>query len=545
MKYLLRALAVLVLATMGGCAYYNALYNAQRAFEEAERHALEGRSGVAASTYSTAVQKAKRSYERDKDGRWADDALLLIARAQFGRGSYTDVHEPLRALLEFSRDASMRAQAHAYLGAAQLRLGRPESAAVHLDSALASPSPARGFASLWRARSRRLSGDTAGAMADLKEAFSAPGRTGIDARLEQINWAMLDAQPASAAEAFGSLLADPRSRGWTDSLRSLITVSAARWGADEVRRMTAAALQAPWPGAARDSLLLFRAALAAEAGDYDVAEAEARALASGASTGVADLARLANARWQVQRAETLADLGEARSLLVSAVGNQEAVDLVRGIRVVGVLIERAERNGQALGLFAAAEHARDQLRAPALARRLFIAYADMVPEALWAPKALLAAAALEPTESDMADIRERLDRMSGSVYVAAVRGGVAEGEFVSAEERLQRSLAALVSQATTDASRRDALVEGAVASLDSIRANARTDSLKLRCGGILDSLAFTGILADTVRAVCMRGQPLNIDSLLASDTLRPRRRGRDDLGDSVPRRRVPTDTMVY
>src|SRR5207302_2403896 len=147
---------------------------------------------------------------------------------------------------------------------------------------------------------------------------------------------------------------------------------------------------------------------------------------------------------------------------------------------------KAQSTGQPLALFAAAEIARDRLDAPLLARKLFLAYADLVPDAVWTPKALLAAFALSGEDSARATLRARLERYPGSAYVrhsnvfsdSTLQKASADGDvYTQSEERLDRSLIELVHTANTEADQRDATVVHTVAVIDSMRAVARADSL--------------------------------------------------------------------
>lgn len=193
--------------------------------------------------------------------------------------------------------------------------------------------------------------------------------------------------------------------------------------------------------------------------------------------------------------------------------------MLRNMRAVAVLLEHAQRTGQPLALFAAAELARDELEAPGLARQLFIAYADVVPDATWAPKALLAAADLAPSAEELAAIRERLAGSRDNVYLAALERRDRGVDFEEAEQRLSRTLGALRELAMAEADQRDAGVARAIALLDSARLAARTDSLEIACGALIDSLGIVGIRSDSVRAACMRADTVAIDSFLRVDTL--------------------------
>src|SRR5690606_1795113 len=82
-------------------------------------------------------------------------ALLLLSRARFALDEHDAAAAAMRTLLEQSSDARMRAVAHAYLGAALFKLEEPQSAVVHLDSAVAGlrdHTEEGAFSRLWRAR---------------------------------------------------------------------------------------------------------------------------------------------------------------------------------------------------------------------------------------------------------------------------------------------------------------------------------------------------------------------------------------------------------
>ena len=519
-----RTLPLLAALALPACAYFNALYNARRAFADAERAAARGDLGTAHSAYATSIEKAAKSLRRDPDGRWADDALYLIGRAHFARGDDPKAAAALQRLLASTRDPDLRAGAHAYLGAASLRLARTPEATAHLDSALLHLENDDGalaaFARLWRARARFALGQTAPAWDDLDRAARHRGPVGREARLEAAARAILEADdPDRAAAAIAALLRDEDAHRTADSLRTLTLHAARRWGPATARRLLEPAARSAWPRASRDGLLLHRARLAALAGDTATANAEAQTIAARATGTAADEARLLLARWQLASASDLDHLDHARTLLVPALAHPDARTLLQAIRMLAVLLERARAGGQPLALFAAAELARDRLGAPALARTLFAAYAELDPDAPWAPKAILAALALDPPAHQADSLRQRLARYRDNAYLATGDDGTA---FQDAEERLARALTPLLQHASVEALQRDAPIVRAAALLDSARAAARADTLRLACSALLDSLRLAGIRADSVRAACLRGQPARVDSLLRVDTLRLR-----------------------
>ena len=154
-----------------------------------------------------------------------------------------------------------------------------------------------------------------------------------------------------------------------------------------------------------------------------------------------------------------------------------------------------------------------------MARALFTAYADVAPTAVWAPKALLAAIALDPEPEEAERLRRRLEAHRGNVYLLALSGGEPGPRYEEAENTLASVLSDLLRRADEEATRRDALVVQTLARLDSLRAAMRADSLMAGCNALLDSLGIGGIRADSLRAACVRADSLRMDSILTIDTV--------------------------
>ena len=505
----MRAIApAALLVVMGGCAYYNSLYNAERAFSDAEQAAARGEGSTALNDYGIAIEKAKRSLKRDPDGRWSDDARFLIARAHFGRGDIPAARPELERVLAESGDGSLKAGAAAYLGAVDIHEGREEAGIQRLTAALAG-DPAddmRAFAHLWRGRARLALGDSAG-WNDLDDAAAIAAPAGTAALLERVTWAATSDDYARALQSFADIFQRAETVRWADSLRALARHAAVQFDPHRAR-MLLVPEQGPWNARDRDRIALFRADLALMGGDTAAAIAEARAVADRATGPTADGARVVMARISLGSARETEELNDIRAALLPAIANTDAQRLIREIKTVGVLLERAQA-GQPLALFAAAELARDELRSPRLARSLFLAYAALAPDAVYAPKARLAANALAVDGAP-----EPIGADTSNVYVAAMRGRGGEA-FTAAEQGLQRALAALRTDATRVADQRDASVRTTIAQLDSVRAAARRDSVSLSCGLMLDSLAIAGVRGDSIRAACIRGATLRMDSIIA------------------------------
>jgi hypothetical protein len=511
-----RAFAAIVsFALLGACGYFNAMYNARQQFDEGRRAAARGESSAATNAYRDAIERAASSFRNHPDSRWADDALLLIARARWELGEHAAARAAAEELLLRSGDAGLRAAAHAYAGAAALRSNDP-IARMHLDSAAArDEGEFLTLALLSRAKLRFRAGE-GGAWTDLERASAGSGDFASEARLEAAARAVAEADTARMRLAFASLFDDRAAGRWNDSIAALLDIAAARAGARFAWSLAAPIENARWVGEERNGVRFRRIHFLAAAGDTVAAIGEALGLADRGDIVVAGKARVAAARLRFASSVSMDDVLDLRGVLLPAIADPDSRTLLRTIAAIEVLLELAAA-GQPLALFAAGELTRDALGAPLFARSLFLAYADIAPDALWAPKALLAAAALGGGHAD--GVPARFEARSDNVYVRAILDHADPAEFEAAEERLERSLVALRQAAFTAADQRDLRVVRAVATLDSLEVAALADSMRLVCGQMLDSLALTGIRGDSVRAACVRSDSALINKFLAIDTL--------------------------
>jgi hypothetical protein len=303
-----------------------------------------------------------------------------------------------------------------------------------------------------------------------------------------------------------------------DTVADLALEAVATFGAGPTRQMLNATLP-DWLAAARDSLVLMRAELALRAGDTLTATTELTQLASRAAINVANAARVKVAHAYLRSADELSDLREVRAVLLPALTHPAVPPILRNMRIVEALVQKAQSSGQPVAVFAAAEIARDELGTPVLARNLFQTFVDIAPQTPWAPKALLAAIALDPDSEAAAALRTRLFSYQNSPYVQSLDGGAEPDAFVLAEERLQRSLQAARTEGAALADQSDIAVGRAVATLDSLRVAAQTDSTRAACGLLVDTLGIVGSRADSVRGACLRADTVKVAEYLAVDTM--------------------------
>jgi hypothetical protein len=532
----MRRLLFVAVATLlaGGCGYFNSLYNANRRFAEAERAVRSGDVEGANRAYREAIAGAAVSYRRHPDSRWADDALLVVGRSRFALGENAAAAAAMEALLAQSTDVQMRAAAQSWLGAARFRLGDAAAAAAPLDSALTTLEPGSGhaaFARLWRARVR-FDQSRADAWDDLTHAAHARS-TAWEASLEGIRRAAA-ARDSAQLERFMNTLADARFvPGAFFQVDTTLRSAAAAWSPAAVFRASAPLQLGAWPAAGRDAAGIVRVELARAAGSNDAAFRIAMDIAEAVGGGVGSTARFHAARLRLTEAAAPEDLEQIRIILLRAFDSSDALQLMRLVRTAQVLIEQGDGPATALSLFAAAEMARDELQAPLLAQRLFLDFAALQPDNVWAGKAVLAAHDIAPSEETSAALRLH----AANAYVRTAQGAAADDAVDRAEERMAWGIAGLRADAFTEAILRDAVVGRAVTMLDSTRAAARSDSVRIACGTLLDSLRLTGIRSDSTRSACLRGDSARVAFVLTADTLLLRDTTR--AGDPRTIRRLP------
>jgi hypothetical protein len=257
----------------------------------------------------------------------------------------------------------------------------------------------------------------------------------VPAALERIRWGIHHREATRAREGVERLLSYPEGGAWRDSLETLLHGAAGAWGGEAAVSLLDAAPEAAWDRTERGRVRLARTRLLHDAGSLARAREEAWAVASGIGPSAAE-ARLLLARWHLAAARDLVDAREVIPILLPAEEDSRVADLLGW---VSGMLELADPGREdPLSLFAAGELARDELGAPALARGLFLAYADGQPEAPWVPKALLAALDVSGVEEDRAWIRRRLGERAGSPYVLAARGSQAPGLHVLEKELSRR-----------------------------------------------------------------------------------------------------------
>ena len=441
------ALASVGSGFLAGCVS-NALYNAEALYREAENLRLTGQESAVRARYREVVAKATKGYESDEEGRRADDALLLIAKAQLRLGAILEANRALQRIQDISDDPRVRRQAALYRGVAAVAAGEMARGIVLLDEAIAGFDEAnhRAEGHLWRARARLEQGMVEEGWEDLDRAGDGDDGNVVQAGLERIAWGFTLSDLTRIHQGIQALLLTSHAQTYGDSIRSLVRRFADRWGAGSAVVLLDGTEDAQWSREERNRLLMTRAWLSHEAGDTRRARKDARLVGSGVGEQAWN-ARVTLARWMLAEAEEVDDLGALRSVLLPAASSDEAQALLYSIRRVELLSVYGF-DDQPVALIAAAEISRDDLAARRLSAALFQAYAGAAPGAPWAAKALLAVRELttDPAELTRLDamLDERLDADPGDPYVRYARKGHDVPELGELEYRLQAELDPLI-----------------------------------------------------------------------------------------------------
>ncbi len=416
-----RCLALAAFALpLSGCAYYNAMWSAQRLARDARRLEARGQDAEARTTWGRAAIKAESVLARHASSRWADDALVLQGEALARSGSCAAAARPLsRALQQVAEDALYE---RAALAAAEcaIRLGEVAAAERILARVLGSADARR------RSRAAYLAGRAAFDRGDAATAAERFARSDLDAAAPAQVRAVVAAGRTGQATALIERVAgrDRDEARWAEVLTDLAQRAGAATAADALDRLLA---RGRLTAGSRARLLIADGDRLREA--HLVKEAATRyaqvaALVPDSAEG--GRARVRLVAVQVSRARTIAELDSVSrqlSRIASGLGGlamAEARELQRPLTAItgGGAADTTEIDD-----FHAAELARDTLAAPVLAAVLFQRFVDRHPQSLFAPKALIAAGQLQPEAFDSIGRLLRA-RYPDSPYTRAFRGEV-------------------------------------------------------------------------------------------------------------------------
>jgi tetratricopeptide (TPR) repeat protein len=424
-----RALPLLVVgALVSGCAYYNAMYNARRLTDQAEKAEQEGRNFDASTLWGQVTVKAETVIARHPDSKYAPEAYALMGRAHARLGNCTRARPALESALASALDSAMALDAEVWLARCYAALDQHQDAIARYEQIIA-----RGGADHQRTaraglvRSLRASGRADDAVrivtehpdisaVDRLSALAAAGRAPevlrladslVAARDSTVPWDSVITWLAARDRPAASLLVDraDSAPGATPAVRAnRILADAARFADD--------------PDRARRRLERIR----------DQKEAPEAAAAARLELIRLDM-RAAASREELE--PVLQALG--REAAESPLGSQAEM-MQRAIELVTSAVDSSPAGAPEgdMRTFLAAEAARDRLLAPRLAESLFRRVAAGWPGSPYAPKALLAAAQVA---GDTVLLTEVGMRYPSSPYVLAI-GDTAMASLRALEDSL-------------------------------------------------------------------------------------------------------------
>lgn len=415
----MRRASLLALLLLPGCVYYNGVYNAKRLSRAALRAEREGRTIDARDLWAQVVVKADSVIARHPASGYIPQVQLLRARALGRTDQCSDAAPALRQALPAVTDSVAIEAATFELARCLALLGDAAGAADAYGRLRDATDPAMRDESRFQyVRELRLAGRYDAALE------AASGLTDPRLGYERMV-ALAGIGPTAAALALAdSAIARADSAAPWDSLLS----AGGRRDPAAMSALVDRLLAMPTATVAMKARWLLNDAIRLTAVDSARGEQRlAEAATAGGATEHAGRARLLRTLMALSRARSSADLAPVVDTLdalqsVTGARSESAVLITPVTRVRAALDSAAASAPHAdLALFLAAETARDELAAPALAEALFRRIIDERSQSPYAPKALLALHHLAPAAVPAFDSLIT-QRYAASPYVTALRG---------------------------------------------------------------------------------------------------------------------------
>jgi tetratricopeptide (TPR) repeat protein len=468
----LRRASLIWALVLSGCVYFNTLYNANREYDLAQSYVRNGNVVLAKESLDSVIAKTNRVIREHPGSKYADDAAILKTRSEIQlmdlipalntAASRRSARGAALTVIETSGDVKMRLIAIGLLGEIEFAEGRVRMAdsllSVALDGDIDEEDRAQFYVT--RGRARIALNRPREAEDDLRAAVDADIRS-PEVRLDLARTLTRLGEYGEAARILADLLRDDRLAQSPQRLAALADSLVAD-DPDVVISTLQPVAESGLPTApekARLYLYIGRAwetkgvrdsALAA----YDVSDEVApNTAASLESLYYASQLRVENATTTEQVLELRSPIQRA-SVRRSAIMDS-AASLYTDVQEFGHWVEVFESRGttEVAALLRAAEIAADKLRAPGLARNLYIQFVETAPDSRWAPKAILGALALSGHGPDSASagkaetdraLRRALESFpSGNPYVlasASTQSATADSAYSEAERLLQTRL---------------------------------------------------------------------------------------------------------
>ncbi len=417
-------LSLLAAGALGGCVYYNGMYNANRLANSARKAERDGRPFEASSLWGQVATKAESVVVRHPQSKYAEEAAILRGLALARLGQCETALAPLSRVTGANINLDLQEDAWLAAGRCHVTLGNmPAADAAYAQVLDSKDRYRRREARIQRARTLRSAGKYDEALSTL---------TGVKDQRALPELLLALAGSGRVPEAM--VLADSLvAQGDTTQPWDSLVVTLARQDplrgsslVDRIRRLPnrTAETQARW--LLEDGIRLAEVDTARAAARFrEAVKVGGSGEAAGRAT--AQLVRLAlrgvtQPRELSPLIQTMRGLANNRSLSTEL---SQLSATATAILATSASLMPGSPQGD-LRLFLAAESARDSLLAPRLAEGMFLRILHGWPESPYAPKAVLAAQQLNPAWSDSA--RAVLEaRYFESPYLALIRGEEASG----------------------------------------------------------------------------------------------------------------------
>ncbi|MBA3554726.1 MAG: hypothetical protein H0W29_08225 [Gemmatimonadales bacterium] len=428
------AQAALAALLLGGCVYYNGMYNAKRLAGSARKAEREGRTFEANNLWGQVITRAESLVVRHPHSKYVEEALTLKGIALARLGQCPDAVTPLARVSAFVVEGETGEEAALALGRCQLELGDPVAADLAFSHVVESADPARRRdARLYRARALRQLGRPEQAILAL-EGIGGPKAS--EERLLSLGAAGREAETLALADSV--LAVNDSVRTWD----SVLTIVGRHSPATASALVDHLGSRGALPVEIRARRLYQDGERLGASDPTRALDRFRRAARIGGGTDPGDRASLQLIRRDLARTRAPSELSSiADSLGRLAAAGRSATQEARALRQAVIAVRAAaDSSGTMAGqgdlrLFLAAESARDSLLAPALAAGLFRQVVETWPDSPYAPKALLAGRVLDPEWGEaMRPLLE--ERYASSPYLAILRGEDATG-YRELEDSLQ------------------------------------------------------------------------------------------------------------
>ncbi len=395
------AAALGVALLIPACVYFNAMYDAGKAYDAGIEAQREGRASEARLQFDSVIAKTGRIVSRHADSKYADDAALLKARSEIHNQLWESALTSTDAALRLASRPADSAVALGLKGIAELALGRSRDADTLLSRALASEIGPDDRATFLFQRG----------LARLQDGRPAEAATDLETASRQID--LSDAARLQLARALFQIQDYPRSSDMTAELlrlspygnlsagvRAHLDTMIAVAAVDLEPRMADLLADPELAGPQRTLFQLVRGKALERTGDIEGALAMFdSAAAAGAMSRWAPEAALDAALLRCRTADAPEDLQRALPDFQRAVGSSDvpvrerAQPLAEQARRFDALTQAWQSRGASAAEAAlrAAELAGTDLESPAVARGLYLKYLELAPDSRWRAKALYGA----------------------------------------------------------------------------------------------------------------------------------------------------------